>query len=68
MNVNDISKKENILIEGFALGGYRSFGNNIQRFNHFNKINLFIGQNNSGKSNVLRFLNDVFPYLNNING
>lgn len=66
LDINNMCKKENILIQGFALGGYRSFGNNIQRFSHFNKINLLIGQNNSGKSNVLRFLNDVFPYLNNI--
>ncbi|MBU1418344.1 MAG: ATP-binding protein [Proteobacteria bacterium] len=43
-------------LNGIAIAGYRSFGPNIQRFESFAKINLFIGQNNSGKSNVLRLL------------
>ncbi|PTR14208.1 putative ATP-dependent endonuclease of OLD family [Nitrosospira sp. Nsp2] len=54
---------KNVLIKGFALGGYRSFGDNIQRFEDFSKINLFVGQNNCGKSNVLRFLYDIYPKL-----
>lgn len=57
----------NILIESFSLSGYRSFGKNIQRFESFSKINLFIGQNNSGKSNILRFINDIFPKLSQNN-
>lgn len=49
-----------IILKSIALGGYRSFGT-IQRLPVFSKINLFIGQNNSGKSNLLRFICDVYP-------
>jgi len=55
---------DDVIIDSFALAGYRSFGENIQRFDCFSKINLFIGQNNCGKSNVLRFINEVHPQLN----
>ena len=48
-----------ILIENLAIGGFKSFGKNIQRFERFRKINLFIGQNNCGKSNVLLFINNI---------
>lgn len=47
-----------VIIKNLAIGGYRSFGS-TQYFPNFNKINLFIGRNNSGKSNVLRFINKV---------
>jgi AAA15 family ATPase/GTPase/cell fate (sporulation/competence/biofilm development) regulator YlbF (YheA/YmcA/DUF963 family) len=53
----------NVIIEGFTLAGYRSFGEEIQRFDKFSKINLFIGKNNCGKSNLLRFVSDIFPRL-----
>lgn len=49
------------IIESFAVGGYRSFGHSIQYFPDLSKINLFIGQNNCGKSNILRLLNEVVP-------
>ena len=52
-----------LLVESFSLAGYRSFGATIQRFEKLAKINLFIGQNNCGKSNVLRFIHDVYPLL-----
>ncbi|WP_415405668.1 ATP-dependent nuclease [Sulfurovum sp. CS9] len=52
--------KENVYIDSLALAGYRSFGKEIQRFEKFNKINLFIGQNNSGKSNILRFIHEKY--------
>lgn len=55
--------QNNLLIESFSLSGYRSFGKKIQRFESLSKINLFIGQNNSGKSNILRFINDIYPKL-----
>ncbi len=45
-----------IAIEGIALSGFRSFGDSIQRIAPLKKINLFAGKNNSGKSNILRFL------------
>lgn len=43
-------------IEGFGIAGYRSFGAEVQRISPCAKINLLVGQNNSGKSNVLLFL------------
>lgn len=49
-----------IFIEGLGISGYRSFGPDIQRIGPFNKINFFIGQNNSGKSNILRFLKERY--------
>jgi energy-coupling factor transporter ATP-binding protein EcfA2 len=54
---------EEVLLKSFALGGYRSFGAEVQRFEKLAKINLFIGQNNSGKSNILRFVHDVYPKI-----
>lgn len=50
-----------ILIPNLAIAGYRSFGAQTQYFDQFAKINIFIGQNNAGKSNVLRFLDEVYP-------
>lgn len=43
-------------LDGLVLGGFRSFGEPAQRIGPFQKINLFAGQNNSGKSNILVFL------------
>ncbi len=45
-----------IFIDGFSISGYRSFGKNVQRIGPLNKINIFAGQNNSGKSNILNYL------------
>ena len=50
-------------INGISISGYRSFGASNQRFERFSKINLFIGQNNSGKSNILRLLHDLYPAI-----
>lgn len=52
--------KNNIILKSLAIGGYRSFGS-TQRLPAFSKVNLFIGQNNCGKSNLLRFICDVYP-------
>lgn len=49
-----------ILIPNLAIAGYRSFGKQPQYFERFAKVNIFIGQNNAGKSNVLRFLHEVY--------
>jgi predicted ATP-dependent endonuclease of OLD family len=49
-NMNDI------FIDGFGLSDFRSFGKEVQFFENFSKINLIIGKNNSGKSNVLKWL------------
>jgi AAA ATPase domain len=51
---------QKIFIDGIGISSYRSFGPEIQRIGPFEKINLFIGQNNSGKSNILRFLKDHY--------
>jgi len=45
-----------MFIDGFGISGYRSFGPDLQRIGPLKKMNFFIGQNNSGKSNILRFL------------
>ncbi|MGA7955268.1 MAG: hypothetical protein WCA07_17285 [Gloeobacterales cyanobacterium] len=47
---------QQIFIDGIGISSYRSFGSEIQRIGPLEKINLFIGQNNSGKSNILLFL------------
>ncbi|MFV2145613.1 AAA family ATPase [Isoptericola sp. G70] len=43
------------LLKGFGVAGYRSFGSEMQYVGPLNKVNLIVGQNNAGKSNVLRF-------------
>lgn len=53
----------NCLIDGFGFSSYRSFGDNSQLIGPCSKINLLIGKNNSGKSNVLLFLNNYFNSL-----
>ena len=52
-----------MFIDGIGISGYRSFGQEVQRIGPFKKINLIIGQNNSGKSNVIRFLKEHYPNL-----
>jgi predicted ATPase len=42
-------------LDGFGFSSYRSFGEKIQLVGPLQKINLVIGQNNSGKSNILQF-------------
>lgn len=53
-----------VIIPNLAIAGYRSFGKTLQYFEQFAKINLFIGRNNAGKSNVIRFLKEIFPNIN----
>lgn len=48
------------IINNLAIAGYRSFGKEPQYFDRFAKVNIFIGQNNAGKSNVLRFLTEIY--------
>lgn len=50
-----------IIIPNLAIAGYRSFGKKPQYFDRFAKVNLLIGRNNAGKSNVIRFLSEVYP-------
>lgn len=44
-------------LEGLTFGGFRSFASEYPaRLRHLGKINLIAGQNNAGKSNILRAL------------
>jgi hypothetical protein len=48
-----------MFIEGIAIGGYRSLGT-PQKIGPCRKVNLLVGPNNCGKSNVLLFLTGPF--------
>lgn len=50
-----------LILRNFAIAGYRSFGKTPQYFDRLSKINLLIGRNNAGKSNVIRFLMEIYP-------
>lgn len=49
------------MLKGIAVKGYRSFGEQAQMLPNLSKINLLIGKNNCGKSNILRLLHEVLP-------
>jgi len=53
-------------LQGIKINNYRSFNAEGITLENFGKVNLFIGKNNSGKSNVLRFINKL-PKLFEIN-
>lgn len=44
------------MLKGFGFTGYRSFGPDPQLLAPLEKINLIVGRNNVGKSNILRLL------------
>ena len=46
-------------ITGFGIANYRSFLGEGSFVHDFGKVNVFIGKNNSGKSNILRFLQSL---------
>jgi len=54
-------------IDGITISNYRSFGPKVQKIGPCSKINIIIGKNNSGKSNILRFLwqyySDFYQYI-----
>ena len=52
-----------MLLNGFGFSGYRSFGNELAKIAPLKKINLIIGQNNIGKSNIIKFLKEKYPYF-----
>lgn len=52
-----------MLLKGFGFSGYRSIGDEIVRIGPLKKVNLIIGQNNVGKSNIVNFLNDQYAYF-----
>lgn len=47
------------LLHGFSVAGYRSLRSPAQRVAPLGGVNLVAGQNNSGKSNILRFAAEV---------
>lgn len=49
-----------MFIDGIGIASYRSFGDDIQFIGPCRKVNILIGQNNSGKSNILRYLRDQY--------
>lgn len=51
---------ESHFIHGFDISHFRSFGDVPQKLGPFKKVNIIIGQNNSGKSNILRFIRDAY--------
>jgi len=42
-------------LDGFGIAGFRSFGQEMVYVPDLTKVNIFIGKNNSGKSNIIRF-------------
>lgn len=56
------------MFAGFGLSGFRSFGPDPQFFAPLSKVNIVVGQNNAGKSNVLRALRHLNAYLKNPRG
>lgn len=50
-------------LTGFGISNFRSFDEKGVYLDNLNKINVFIGKNNSGKSNVLRFLQSLHLHL-----
>ena len=55
-----------VIIPSLCIGGYRSFVSS-QRAPILSKLNVFIGANNSGKSNVLRFVYQMYPQFRALN-
>jgi hypothetical protein len=48
-----------LFIDGFTIGSYLSFGT-PQRIGPLSKINIFIGQNNAGKSKILQYVSSSY--------
>lgn len=46
-------------IRGLKIKNYRSFGGDGISIENLEKINIFIGKNNTGKSNILKFLETI---------
>ena len=52
-----------MLLKGFGFSGYRSFGNKLAKIAPLRKVNLIIGQNNVGKSNIINFLSKQYSFF-----
>ncbi|MGA4984386.1 AAA family ATPase [Streptomyces cellulosae] len=51
-----VSRMADLIFPGLGISGYRSFGPEMQYSGKLAPVTLLAGQNNSGKSNFLRFL------------
>lgn len=49
--------------DGFGFSGYRSIGGELIKISPLSKINFIIGQNNSGKSNIINYLHLHYSYF-----
>ncbi|MDQ7918409.1 AAA family ATPase [Mesonia sp. MT50] len=54
-------------IQGFGIKNFRSFDSDGIYLDGLKKINIIIGKNNCGKSNVLRFLQTLHSNLSDLN-
>lgn len=52
-----------MLLKGFGFSGYRSFGGELAKVAPLRKVNLIIGKNNIGKSNIINYLNEQYSYF-----
>ncbi|HIF9079910.1 TPA: AAA family ATPase [Photobacterium damselae] len=52
-----------MLLKGFGFSGYRSFGSELTKIAPLGKVNLIIGKNNIGKSNIVNYLNEQYSYF-----
>ncbi len=52
-----------VLLKGFGFSGYRSFGKDLAKIGPLQKVNFIIGKNNTGKSNIVKFLKEQYPYV-----
>lgn len=50
-------------LTGFAFSNYRSYGDDLIKIAPLKKINLIIGKNNSGKSNIINFLANQYNFF-----
>lgn len=48
--------------EGFGFSGYRSFGDELVKIAPLKKVNFIVGKNNTGKSNIIKFLKQHYSY------
>ncbi|MER5417083.1 AAA family ATPase [Streptomyces virginiae] len=56
-----------IILRGFGIAGYRSFGSEMQYSGRLGPVTLLAGQNNSGKSNFMRVLKLASSGKNELN-
>lgn len=52
-----------MIMNGFGFSGYRSFPEDLIKIAPLNKINILIGKNNIGKSNIVNYLKYHYNYF-----